>query len=307
MYDLIIAGAGPAGLSAAIYAKRAELNVVVIERAPMCGGQIINTYDVDNYPGLPGISGFDLAVKFQEHCEKLEIPFLEGEITKAGLTGDVKKLLLADNRELSAKAVILATGAVSRKLNVPGEEQFTGSGVSYCATCDGAFFRNKTVAVVGGGDVAAEDAIFLARLCKKVYVIHRRNEFRAAKTLVSALSKIENVEFVLCHTVEEIYGDSKVESILVKNTENGAENKIQVEGVFIAVGTVPNTQIFQDCGIEMDKNGYLKAGEDTKTNLPGIFAAGDVRTKRLRQVVTAAADGACAVLAVEEYLNSICF
>ena len=183
MYDLIIVGAGPAGLAAAIYARRAELNAVVLERAPMSGGQIINTYDVDNYPGLPDISGFDLAMKFREHCDKLGVKFLEGEVAKAELSGTEKKLELTDGTKLSAKAVIIATGAANRLLGVPGEKEFSGVGVSYCATCDGAFFRNKTAAVIGGGDVAIEDAIFLARLCKKVYLIHRREEFRAAKML----------------------------------------------------------------------------------------------------------------------------
>lgn len=302
MYDLIIAGAGPAGLAAAIYAKRAELDTVVVERAPMSGGQIINTYDVDNYPGLPGMSGFDLAMKFREHCDKLGAKFLEGEIAKAELTKEEKKLVLTDGTVLEGKAVILAMGAASRKLGVPGEKEFSGMGVSYCATCDGAFFRNKTTAVVGGGDVAVEDAIFLARICKKVYVIHRRDEFRAAKMLVTALQKMENVEFVLHHTVEEIKGKDRVESIRVKNKEDGTERELQTDGIFIAVGTTPNTEAFQTSGVDLDQNGYLVAGEDTKTNIPGVFAAGDVRTKRLRQVITAAADGACAVTAAEEYL-----
>lgn len=302
MQDLIIVGAGPAGLAAAIYAKRAELETIVLERAPMSGGQIINTYDVDNYPGLPGISGFDLAMKFREHCDKLEVAFQEGEVVKAELSGPEKRLELKDGTTLSAKAVILATGAANRKLGVPGEGKFTGMGVSYCATCDGAFFRNKTAAVVGGGDVAIEDAIFLARLCKKVYVVHRREEFRAAKVLCTALRQMENVEFVLNHTVEEIIGGDRVEQIRVKNKGNGVEQSLAVDGVFIAVGTMPNTEVFRASGVAMDEYGYLAAGEDTKTSIPGVFAAGDVRTKRLRQVITAAADGACAVTAAEEYL-----
>lgn len=302
MYDLIIIGAGPAGLAAAIYAKRAELKMAVIERAPMSGGQIINTYDVDNYPGLPGMSGFDLAMRFREHCDKLGAEFVQGEIVTAELEGAEKKLILADGMVLTARAVIIATGAVNRKLGVPGEKEFGGMGVSYCATCDGAFFRNKTVAVAGGGDVAVEDAIFLARLCKKVYVIHRREEFRAAKTLCSALQALDNVELVLSATVEEIEGSDSVQAVRVRNRNTGEESRLEVNGVFVAVGTLPNTELFQKTGLTLDSGNYIAAGEDTCTNLPGVFAAGDVRTKRLRQVITAASDGACAVAAAEEYL-----
>ncbi len=304
-YDLIIAGAGPAGLAAAIYAKRAELSVAVLEKAPMSGGQIINTYEVDNYPGLPGVSGFELAMKFREHCDKLGVQFVEGEIEQAELAAPEKQLKLQSGAVLSARSVILATGAASRKLMVPGEEEFTGAGVSYCATCDGAFFRKKTVAVVGGGDVAVEDAIFLARICQKVYVIHRRNEFRAAKTLISSLSAMENVELVLEHTVKEIRGEGRVSSVVVTDRTTGAERELEVNGVFIAVGNLPNTAVWKESGVALDNGGYIIAGEDTATNLPGVFAAGDVRTKRLRQVITAAADGACAVTAVEDYLNSL--
>ena len=304
MYDLVIVGSGPAGLAAAIYAKRAELSVAVVERAPMSGGQIVNTYEVDNYPGLPGVSGFELAMKFREHCDKLGVEFIEGEIEKAELAGTEKKLWLSEC-ELQAKTVILATGAANRKLGVPGEEELTGAGVSYCATCDGAFFRKKTVAVVGGGDVAVEDAIFLARICEKVYVIHRRDEFRAAKTLCSRLAAMENVEFVMKHTVKDIQGDGRVASVTVCSTESGEERQLAVNGVFIAVGNLPNSEVWKKSGIAVDAGGYVVAGEDTKTSIPGVFAAGDLRTKRLRQVITAAADGACAVTAVEEYLNSL--
>ena len=209
MYDVIIVGSGPAGLAAAIYAARAKLKMLVLEKAPMSGGQIINTYEVDNYPGIPQINGFDLAVKFREHCEKLGTEFLEGEAVSFELEGEIKKVILDDNRQFQTKTIILAMGTIWRKLGVPGEDTFAGKGISYCATCDGAFFKNKTVAVVGGGDVAAEDAIFLARLCKKVYLIHRRGELRAAKVLVEALKTFPNVELLFHKTVEEIIGEVK--------------------------------------------------------------------------------------------------
>ncbi len=302
MYDVIIVGSGPAGLAAAIYAARAKLKMLVLEKAPMSGGQIINTYEVDNYPGIPQINGFDLAVKFREHCEKLGAEFLEGEAVSFELEGEIKKVILDDNRQFQTKTIILAMGTIWRKLGVPGEDTFAGKGISYCATCDGAFFKNKTVAVVGGGDVAAEDAIFLARLCKKVYLIHRRGELRAAKVLVEALKTFPNVELLFHKTVEEIIGEEIVTQVKLKNLLEDKTEELAVDGIFIAVGSLPDTKAFQGV-LSMDDNGYLEAEEDCKTNVAGVFAAGDVRTKILRQVVTAAADGATAITGVEHYLN----
>ncbi len=302
MYDVIIVGSGPAGLAAAIYAARAKLKMLVLEKAPMSGGQIINTYEVDNYPGIPQINGFDLAVKFREHCEKLETEFLEGEAVSFELEGEIKKVILDDNRQFQTKTIILAMGTIWRKLGVLGEDTFAGKGISYCATCDGAFFKNKTVAVVGGGDVAAEDAIFLARLCKKVYLIHRRGELRAAKVLVEALKTFPNVELLFHKTVEEIIGEEVVTQVKLKNLLEDKTEELAVDGIFIAVGSLPDTKAFQGV-LSMDDNGYLEAGEDCKTSVAGVFAAGDVRTKILRQVVTAAADGATAITGVEHYLN----
>lgn len=302
MYDVIIVGSGPAGLAAAIYAARAKLKMLVLEKAPMSGGQIINTYEVDNYPGIPQINGFDLAVKFREHCEKLGTEFLEGEAVSFELEGEIKKVILDDNRKFQTKTIILAMGTIWRKLGVPGEDTFAGKGISYCATCDGAFFKNKTVAVVGGGDVAAEDAIFLARLCKKVYLIHRRGELRAAKVLVEALKTFPNVELLFHKTVEEIIGEEVVTQVKLKNLLEDKTEELAVDGIFIAVGSLPDTKAFQGV-LSMDDNGYLEAGEDCKTSVAGVFAAGDVRTKILRQVVTAAADGATAITGVEHYLN----
>jgi len=302
VYDVIIIGSGPAGLAAAIYAKRAELNVIVIEKAGLSGGQIINTYEVDNYPGTPGISGFDLSMKFREHCDKLGTTFINGEVTNFKLEGETKVVTLDDGSQYKGKAVVIATGGVPRHLNVEGESKFSGMGVSYCATCDGAFFRNKTVAVVGGGDVAVEDAIFLSRICKQVYVIHRRDQFRANKSVSTKLLSLENVTVLWDSVVEEISGEDKVESIKVRNVKSDEYNTLDVEGVFIAVGYIPNSDVYKEV-VKTDEAGYIIAGEDCATNVPGVYAAGDVRTKILRQIITAAADGANSITAVENYLN----
>jgi len=301
MYDVIIIGAGPGGLAAAIYAQRAELSSLVIERAPVAGGQIINTYEVDNYPGIPGVSGYALAEKMQEHCRRLEVAFKEAEVQEIADEGAVKKIVLEGGEILETKTVIAATGAVNKTLGVPGEEELAGMGVSYCATCDGAFFKNKVTAVVGGGDVAVEDAIFLARLCKKVYLIHRRDSFRAAKTLVSALAKYENVELVLDSVVDEIRGEDMVEAVTVHNVKSGEAKTLEVNGVFLAVGTKPNSELFAKL-VKLTEGGWIEADESCRTSCPGIYAVGDVRTKQLRQVITAAADGANAITSIEHYL-----
>lgn len=300
MYDIIIIGSGPAGLSAAIYGQRAKLSVLVIEKQPMSGGQIINTYDVDNYPGLPGISGFDLATKMREHADALGADFVTEEVCSVELSGE-EKIIRTDAGEHRARTVIIATGAVHRKLSVPGEEALLGMGVSYCATCDGAFFRGKETAVVGGGDVALEDALFLARACSHVYVIHRRDEFRGAKVLQEKVLAAENITVLWDTVVDEICGKEQVEELLLENKKTGEKRKLPVQGVFVAVGIVPSTELFGGA-LAMDEAGYICAGEDGATSLPGVFAAGDVRTKQLRQIVTAAADGANAVTSVERYL-----
>ncbi len=301
MYDVVIIGSGPAGLCAAIYAARAELLAVVIEKEPMSGGQIINTYEVDNYPGLPGIGGFDLGLKFREHCDKLGVNHIYDEVKSIETSANEKRIILSNGKTIVTKTVIIATGARNRKLDVPGEEEYSGRGVSYCATCDGAFFKNRVVAVIGGGDVAVEDAIFLARLCKKVYVIHRRDEFRAAKTLSTRLMQLENVEILWNQTVSSIQGEDTVRSIVIKDKVTQQENEISVDGIFVAVGTIPNSAVGEGL-VALDPSGYIIADETCKTNINGIFAAGDVRTKQLRQVVTAAADGANAITSIENYL-----
>lgn len=301
IYDLIIVGSGPAGLCAAIYAQRAKLSCITIERNYMSGGQVINTYEVDNYPGLPGINGFDMAQQFRAHAEKLGAEFVEAEVENIELLENGVKKIVADGKDYYAKTIIIATGAKHRTLSVKGEEELSGMGVSYCATCDGAFFKNKTVAVVGGGDVAVEDALFLARACEKVYLIHRRDELRAAKVLQEAALLNEKIVPVWNSIVTEITGEDKVESIKLQNVTTKEEQVLSVEGVFVAVGILPNTELFQEI-LTLDESGYIRAGEDCKTSVEGIFAAGDVRTKPLRQIITAAADGANAVTAVTEYL-----
>ncbi len=300
MYDLIIIGSGPAGLSAAIYASRARLNAIVIEQNYISGGQIVDTYEIDNYPGIPGISGMDLAQKMQDHAQKLGVNIVNGNVTALELQGDVKKVI-TDEETYEAKAIIIASGATHSQLGAPGEIELAGRGVSYCATCDGAFYRGKDVVVVGGGDVAVEDAIFLARGCSKVYVVHRRDELRAAKVLQESLLSLPNVEMVWNSNVTSINGDNKVASVTVASKLDGSERILPVSGAFIAVGIVPRDEFVRD-GLALDEKGYIIADETGRTNIPGVFAAGDVRTKQLRQVTTAVADGANAVTSVEKYL-----
>lgn len=300
IYDVIILGSGPAGLSAAIYAQRARLNTLVIEEKPLSGGQILDTYEVDNYPGLQGIGGFELGMKFREHADTLGVSFHTAQVQKVQTAGNLKEVV-TDKEIFQSKSVIVATGATHRKLGVPGEEELVGVGVSYCATCDGAFFKGKTVAVVGGGDVALEDALFLARGCEKVYLIHRRDEFRGAKILQEQVEKTENITVIWNSEVKEIQGENKVEKIVVHNNIEETDTQLEVNGIFIAVGIQPNNEAVKEV-VALDEQGYVKALEDTVTSEPGIFAAGDIRTKQLRQVITAAADGANAVTSIEKYL-----
>lgn len=334
-YDLVIVGSGPAGLAAAIYAQRARLNTLVIEKEMMSGGQVLSTYEVDNYPGLPGINGFDLGMKLRQHADQLEAVFCEDEVegielVKAEEQQGEEQLHAAELREISdsmmsksaaektgnsavmkriigkkdtyyAKTVIIASGAMHSKLGVPGEEEFGGMGVSYCATCDGAFFRKKVTAVVGGGDVAIEDAIFLARMCEQVYLIHRRDQLRGARSLQEKLFALDNVTVLWDTVVEEIRGDGKVNSLAVKNVKTQEQSELSVDGVFVAVGITPNSQPFSQL-LTLD-HGYIVADETCETGVPGVFAAGDVRKKQLRQIVTAVADGANAVTSAERYLT----
>ena len=307
MYDLIIVGSGPAGLSAAVYAKRAGLKMIIIEKNPVSGGQIIDTYEVDNYLGIPGVNGFDLGMKFREHADKLGAEFVDAtvsaiEVVEAG--SDTKApvyKVVTDNGEFESNTVILATGAHHSKLEITGEEEFIGKGVSYCATCDGAFYRGKVTAVNGGGDVAVEDAIFLSRFCSKVYLIHRRDELRATKILQEELFGLENVEVIWDSVVKEIKGEDKVNQLVIENVKTKEVSNVDVDGIFVAIGIRPSTDLV-DGFVELDGQGYVVAGEDGATSVPGIFVAGDSRKKRLRQIVTAVADGANAVTAVQDFL-----
>lgn len=305
IYDVIIIGSGPAGLAAGVYAQRARLSSIIIEKEYMSGGQILNTYEVDNYPGLPGINGFDLGMKLREHCEGLGAEFVTAEVEKVSLAEDGQtKLVQTAEETYQAKTVILAMGARHRLLEVPGEEEFTGMGVSYCATCDGAFFKDRVTAVVGGGDVAVEDALFLARGCEKVYLIHRRDSLRAAAALQEKAMENEKIEILWDTVVTGIQGHEQVESIGLLNKKTGEERSLPVDGVFVAVGNQPNSKIVTEL-LHLDKNGYISADETGVTGIPGIFAAGDIRTKQLRQIVTAVSDGANAVTSVQNYLNSL--
>lgn len=301
MLDTVIIGAGPAGMTAGIYAARAELSHLILEGGLMSGGQIVNTSEVDNYPGLKGIGGFELAMKFREHCDLCGVHFSESRVTEVKRQEDGFLVSSENGEPLLAKTVLFATGATPRRLYIPGESEYAGKGVSYCATCDGAFFKEKETAVIGGGDVAVEDALFLSRICKKVYLVHRREEFRAAKALVNRLRACGNVELVLSSVPVRITGDGQVRGLVVKG--NAGERELPVSGVFIAVGMVPNTGLLKEL-VSLDEAGYVIAGEDCRTDAEGIFAAGDLRTKKLRQVITAAADGAAAIREIEAYLNS---
>ena len=300
IYDVVIIGSGPSGIAASIYAERARLSSVTIEKQYMSGGQILNTYEVDNYPGLPEINGFDMGQKFRQHAEKFGAKFVKDEVLELEIVDKIKKVHCKKESFL-ARTIIIATGAKHRHLGVRGEEEFYGKGISYCATCDGAFFKEKLVAVVGGGDVALEDAIFLSRICKKVYLIHRRDEFRGAKIYQEKVFSINNIEIIWDSVVDEIKGEEEVSSMIICNLKTNEKKTLDLEGVFVAIGIVPNSHIFER-HLELDDGNYIKASEDCKTSVEGVFVAGDVRTKALRQIVTAVSDGANAITSIEKYL-----
>ena len=300
MYDLVIIGSGPAGLSAAVYAKRACLSVLVIEKEAFAGGQMVYTEEVDNYLGLNAKSGFELAESFKQHALDLDVSFAEGAVEKIVPKDGKWSLHMESGEDIETKTVLLATGATHRKLGVPGEENFAGVGVSYCATCDGAFFQGKSVAVVGGGDVALEDALYLANICEHVYLIHRRNELRGTKVLQNQVFANEKITFIGESEVTAIIGDKQVSGISVHNKVIDETKELSVAGVFIAVGMEPQSDLYAP--LLSLEHGYVPAGEDCATEKDGLYVAGDVRTKRLRQIVTAVADGANAVHSIQEYL-----
>ena len=301
VYDTVIIGAGPAGCSAALYASRAGLDTALIEKYSP-GGQMALTGDIDNYPGFEeGVDGFTLGMKMHKGAERFGITTIYGEITGVDFSEKIKKLTTSSG-EILARTVIIASGAKSRELGVPDEKKLIGRGVHYCAHCDGNFYRNKTVVVVGGGNSAAADALYLSRLAEKVYLVHRRDTLRATKIYHEPLMKAENVEFLWNSTVEEFLTEMRVKGVKIKDTVTGETKDVLCDGVFVSIGRDPTTEFLKG-KVELDQNGYVIADETTKTNIDGVFAAGDVRTKALRQVVTAVADGAVAVHFAEEYLN----
>ena len=304
-YDVVVIGGGPAGLTAALYLARARYRVLILEKEKF-GGQVTITDEVVNYPGIEKTSGRALTETMRRQAEFFGAEFLLREVTalKKEETASGAELWesTTDKDSFQSFGILLATGAHPRMIGFPGEAEFRGHGVAYCATCDGAFFKNKVTAVVGGGDVAVEDALYLSRMCGKVYLIHRRDEFRAAKSLVKKARETDNIEFVLDSVVEKIDGENKVRSINIRSKKGATIKTLEVDGVFFAVGMQPVTA-FVDKNIEMNEAGYIIAGEDCATNIPGVYAAGDIRTKQLRQIITAAADGANAVTSVEKYIG----
>lgn len=299
MYDIIIVGAGPAGLTAAIYGRRALKSVLVLE-ALSYGGQIINTLDIENYPAAAHISGFDFATNLYNQVKELGAEVKFEKVTNITDMGDIKKVATAKN-EYEAKTIILATGADNRKLGLENEDSLIGKGISYCATCDGNFFKGKDVAVVGGGNTALEDTLYLTDLVNKVYLIHRRDEFRGDPTIVEKLKEKDNVEFVYNSNVTKLISNDKLEAIEVTN-KDGSKKEIKVSGLFVAIGKVPENENFKEL-ISLDDSGYIIASEDCHTNIEGIFVAGDNRVKELRQLVTATSDGAIAATEAVKYIN----
>lgn len=298
MYDIVIIGSGPAGLSAAVYASRAQFSAVVAEKDYMGAGQIAASEQVDNYLGLPGINGFELGEKFREHAVSLGAEFFEGEVSGISKNAESYTVSFKDGSNLESKCIIYAAGTSYRRLEIPGGELL---GVSYCATCDGAFYKGKTTAVVGGGDTALGDALYLSKIAEKVYLIHRRNTFRANRALQELVKKTPNIEVILNAVPTKVMGEKRVEGLEI--SVSGEVKNFEVNGVFVAIGSVPNTGIL-DGICSLDENGYIIAGEDGITSADGFFAAGDVRTKALRQVVTAVSDGANCVLSAENYIRN---
>ncbi len=301
LYDIIIVGAGPSGLTAAIYARRALKSVLVLE-AKSYGGQIINTMDIENYPVEAHISGFDFATKLYNQAKDLGAEIKFQKVIDIGINNDLKEVITTKDKYLS-KTVIIATGNENRKLGLLKEDSLVGKGVSYCATCDGNFYKNKIVAVVGGGNTALEDALYLSDIASKVYLIHRRDEFRGEEKTVSKLKEKNNVEFIYNSNVTKLNGDERLESIEVTN-KDGTVKDIEVSGIFIAVGRIPENENFRKV-IDLDENGYAKSLEDCKTKTEGIFVAGDNRAKEVRQLVTAVSDGAVAATNAIKYINNM--
>lgn len=304
MYDIIIVGAGPAGLTAAIYGKRGGMSTVMIDKFSF-GGQILDTPEIENYPGFKNVTGMNLANSLYEQANNLGAEMKYGNVIS--IVKDENegfKVTIEGGEEVIGKSVIVATGAKARPMGLPKEDMFRGAGISYCATCDGNFFRDKVVAVLGGGNVALEDAEVLAGICKKVYLIHRRDEFRGDATNVARVKAKENVEIILDSVPIEILGDTKVSGLKIKNKKTEEERALDLDGIFVAFGNVPDNKNFENV-LNLDKAGYVDSGEDCHTKTEGIFVAGDTRKKKVKQIVTATSDGAVASLAAIEYVNSL--
>jgi thioredoxin reductase (NADPH) len=300
--DLVIIGAGPAGLTAGLYAARARIRAVILEKLSP-GGQVLTTDWVDNYPGFPeGLSGFDLVDKMRTQAERFGVEIKTAEVQGLTRQGDLFQIDLS-GETITAGAVILATGASPRHLGIPGEAEFTGRGVSYCATCDGPFYREATLAVVGGGDSAVEEAIYLTRFAKKVYIIHRRDKFRAVETIAERALANDKIQPVWDSVVESIGGDDTVKSVTINNVKTKEKSVLEVDGVFSFIGLLPDTHLAADL-VDLDAQGFVITDQETVTRTPGLFAAGDVRQKKLRQISTAVGDGATAAFAAQHYLEN---
>lgn len=303
MYDVIIIGAGPAGMTAAVYASRANLDTLMLERG-VPGGQMADTEEIENYPGFESILGQELSMKMLDHAKKFGAEYGYGNVQEIIDHGNYKEVKAGD-KKFKAKAIIIATGAEYKKLGIPGEEEFTGRGVSYCAVCDGAFYRERKIVVIGGGDSAVEEGMYLTRFAKKVTIIHRRDKLRAQKILQERAFKNEKIEFIWDTVVEEIHGkDGKVSHLTIKNVKTGETGEFQTDGVFVYIGTVPLSEPFKSLGI-VNEEGYIPTNENMETKIPGIFAAGDIREKDLRQVVTATGDGSIAAEMAAKYIEQL--
>ncbi|RMD52378.1 MAG: thioredoxin-disulfide reductase [Nitrospirae bacterium] len=302
MKDLIIIGGGPAGLTAGMYAARAKLDTLLLERG-IVGGQVLITDWVENYPGfVDGISGPELSQRFEQHALKFGLNIENGSVSGIEREGDVKKILLEDGRSYEAKSVIIATGANPKQLDVEGEDKFRGRGVSYCATCDGAFFKDKKICVVGGGDTAVEEALFLTRFASQVYIIHRRDAFRATKIIQERALSHPKIKVFWDSVVERINGDMVVHSVTLRNVKTNEVFELETDGVFVFIGYIPNTK-FLEGFLNLDENGYIIVNEYLETSVPGVFAAGDVTNKFLKQISTAVGDGAVAAVRAEKYIE----
>lgn len=302
-YELVVIGGGPAGLTAGIYAARSRLKVLLLEKV-VPGGQILTTDWIENYPGFPeGLSGYDLARKIADQTARFDVTIETGEVLSMECDGPVKRLILKD-RTISAHTVIIATGASPNRLSIPGEDTYLGKGVSFCATCDGPFYRDKIVAVMGGGDTAVQEGIFLTKFAEKVYVIHRRKELRATKILQERALKNPKIEFIWDSVVTKIDGNDSVEKLLIKNVKTGSISDLSVAGFFIFVGTHPNTDFLCE-EIKTDERGFITVDKNMETSVPGVYAVGDVRDTPLRQVVTAVGDAAIAAFSAEKYIENL--